>query len=178
MQEARAILLRRYRFSENSLVVIWLTDRHGKVKTTARSVTKPGSPFAGRLELFTVAEIAFKSSKGGELHPLGEVMVESGAALPSTYPTMLAASYFTELCDLFTEPMHPVPELFSLLERAWGFLRDRDPSSRAVLHFETELARVLGIHDPAIPAHRSLASVAHKLPESRSMLLDHLRDKE
>ena len=53
MQEARAILLRRYRFSENSLVVVWLTDTHGKVKTSVRSATKPGSPFAGRLELFT-----------------------------------------------------------------------------------------------------------------------------
>jgi len=178
MQEARAILLRRYRFSENSLVVIWLTDRHGKVKTTARSVTKPGSPLAGRLELFTVAEIAFKSSKGGELHPLGEVMVETGSMLPSTYTTLLAASYFAELCDLFTEPMHPVPELFSLLERAWGFLRDRDPSSRSVLHFETELARVLGIHDPAIPAHRSLATVAHKLPESRARLLSQLGERQ
>jgi DNA repair protein RecO (recombination protein O) len=174
MEEARAILLRRYRFSENSLVVIWLTDRLGKVKTTARSVTKPGGPFAGRLELFTVAEILFKPSKSGELHTLGEVVVETGSSIPSTYSTMLAASYFAELCDLFTEPMHSVPELFSLLERAWGFLRDQEPSDRAVLHFETEMAKVLGIHDPAIPAHRSLASVAHKLPESRVQLLGHL----
>lgn len=178
MEQSHAILLRRYKFSENSLVVIWLTDRHGKVKTTARSVTKPGSPFSGRLDLFTVAEIVFKPSRSGELHALQEVLVETGSMLPSTYPTMLSASYFAELCDLFTEPMHSVPELFSLLERAWGYLRDRDPNSAAILHFEAELAKVLGIHDPAIPAHRSLASVAHKLPESRSRLLGHLGEKE
>jgi DNA repair protein RecO (recombination protein O) len=176
MEEARAILLRRYRFSENSLVVIWLTDRHGKVKTTARSATKPGGLFSGRLELFTVAEISFKSSKSGELHSLSEVVVETSALLPSTYSTILSAAYFSELCDLFTEPMHPVPEVFALLERAWGFLRTQSPSRRAVTHFETELAKSLGIHDPSVPAHRSLASVAHKLPESRPRLLEHLSE--
>ena len=176
MHEARAILLRRYKFSENSLVVIWLTDRHGKVKTTARSATKQGGPFSGRLELFTVAEISFKPNKGGDLHTLSEVVVETAAILPSTYSTILSAAYFAELCDLFTEPMHPVPEVFTLLERAWGFLRQQQPSRRAVTHFETELAKSLGIHDPSVPAYRSLASVAHKLPESRPRLMEHLAE--
>ncbi len=171
MEEARAILLRRYRFSENSLVVVWLTDRHGKVKTAVRGATKPGSAFAGRLELFTEADITFRASKSGDLHALGEVVVALDAALPPTYATVLAASYFAELCDLFTEPMHPEPEIFSLLKRAWGYLRHNPPDKRAVLHFEGELARVLGIHDPAIPPHRSLAAVAHKLPENRVRLL-------
>jgi DNA repair protein RecO (recombination protein O) len=171
MNEARAILLRRYRFSENSLVVVWLTDRHGKVKTAVRSATKPGSPFAGRLELFTMAEISFKPPKSGDLHSLNEVVVSVEETLPATYATILSASYFAELCDLFTEPMHPVPEIFGLLERAWGFLRGNPPVKRAVEHFESELAKALGIHDPSIPAYRSLASVAHKLPENRSRLL-------
>ena len=96
MEEARAILLRRYRFSENSLVVVWLTDSHGKVKTSVRSATKQGSPFAGRLELFTEAEIAFRPSRGakggGDLHTLSEVVVTGDPALPSTYLTLLSAS--------------------------------------------------------------------------------------
>ena len=180
MQEARAILLRRYRFSENSLVVVWLTDTHGKVKTSVRSATKPGSPFAGRLELFTEAEIAFKPSragKGGDLHTLSEVVVTGDPALPSTYVTLLSASYFAELCDLFTETMHPMPELYGLLRRAWGFLRSQPPSKRALEHFETELAQLLGVQDPAIPSHRSLAAVAHKLPENRFRLLVELKRK-
>ena len=177
MEEARAILLRRHRFSENSLVIVWFTESHGKVKTAVRSATKTGSPFAGRLELFTEAEIVFKppgGAKGGDLHSLIEVVVAGDTALPSTYLTLLSASYFAELCDLFTETMHPMPELFGLLQRAWGFLREKQPSRRAVEHFETELARLLGIHDPAIPSHRSLSAVAHKLPENRSRLLDQM----
>jgi hypothetical protein len=88
--------------------------------------------------------------------------------------TLLAASYFAELCDLFSEPMHPVPEMFSLLQRAWGFLRTQSPSTRAVEHFEMELARLLGIHDPAMPAHHSLSAVAHRLPINRVRLLEQL----
>ncbi len=172
MHEARAILLRRYRFSESSLVVVWLTESHGKVKTTVRSAAKTDSPFAGRLELFTEAEIVFHEANQSDLHRLGEVVVSGDPALPATYATLLAASYFSELCDLFTETMHPVPEVFSLLQRAWGFLRERHPSRRAVEHFETELARTLGIHDPAIPSHHSLASVAHRLPENRTRLME------
>lgn len=172
MEQAHAILLRRYRFSENSLVVVWLTDRHGKVKTAVRGASKPGSPFSGRLELFTEAEIAFKPPKSGDLYTLSEVVVSGDLALPPTYLTILTASYFVELCDLFTETMHPVPEIFGLLRRAWGFLRTGKPGRRAVEHFEGELARVLGIQDPTIPAHRSLASVAHKLPSNRDRLLE------
>lgn len=174
MEEARAILLRRYRFSENSLIVVWLTDRHGKVKTSVRSATRSGSPFAGRMELFTEAEIAFKPQKTGELHTLTEVVLASDAALPATYVTILAASYFTELCDLFTETMHPVPEMFDLLQRALGFLKRESPSRRAVEHFEAELAKLLGVHDPSLPAVHSLSAVAHHLPVNRSRLLDQL----
>ena len=174
MEVTHAILLRRYRFSENSLVVVWLTEGHGKVKTAVRSATKQGSPFAGRLELFTKAEIAFKEPKSGDLHLLSEVEVEGDPALPSTYATILCASYFAELCDLFTETMHPVPEIYALLERAWGFLQKQAPSKRGLEHFETEMARLLGIHDPSVPAVHSLSSVAHKLPVTRSRLLEHL----
>lgn len=171
MEQSRAILLRRYRYSENSLVVVWLTERHGKVKTAVRGATKPGGSFAGRLELFTEAEIAFKPQKSGDLHSLSEVSGDPASALPTTYATVLAASYFAELCDLVTEPMHPVPELYSLLARAWGYLREKAPDTKAILHFETELARALGIHDPSVPASRSLGAFLHRLPESRERVM-------
>lgn len=171
MEQSRAILLRRYRYSENSLVVVWFTERHGKVKTAVRGATKPGGPFAGRLELFTEVEITFKPQKSGDLYTLTEVSGDPASVLPTTYATVLAASYFAELCDLFTETMHPLPEIFHLLERALRFLRSNQPVKRAVEHFESELAKCLGIHDPEITAHRSLISVAHKLPENRARLL-------
>jgi hypothetical protein len=61
--------------------------------------------------------------------------------------------------------------MFSLLQRAWGFLRANAPDQRAILHFETELAKMLGIHDPSVTAYRSLGALLHRLPESRERVM-------
>jgi DNA repair protein RecO (recombination protein O) len=85
-----------------------------------------------------------------------------------------AASYFVELIELCTESDHHEPELFSLLRRAFTYLNRNDPDLRAVLHFETELARIAGVHDtktlksnPAL----ALANLFGRLPSSRGELL-------
>ena len=86
---------------------------------------------------------------------------------------MQAASYFAELIDISTAPEHPVPELFHLLQRAFGFLDARDANLRAVRHFETELARLNECDvaklksDPAA----ALAALFGRLPRGRAALL-------
>ena len=57
------------------------------------------------------------------------------------------AAYFVELTEICTERDHREPELFMLLHRAFGYLDANDPTSRAISHFETELARIAGVHD-------------------------------
>ena len=37
--------------------------------------------------------------------------------------------------------------MFALLRRAFGYLDANDPNLRAISHFETELARIAGVHD-------------------------------
>ncbi|HEY8649882.1 MAG TPA: hypothetical protein VIL70_03105, partial [Chthoniobacterales bacterium] len=66
------------------------------------------------------------------------------------------------------------PELFALLRRAFGYLNENNPNLRAIAHFETELARIAGVHnakmlksDPAF----ALGSLFGKLPLSRTPLL-------
>ena len=84
-----------------------------------------------------------------------------------------AASYFVELIEICTESDHHEPELFALLRRAFTYLSEKDPNLRAVLHFETELARIAGVHDtktlksdPAL----ALANLFGRLPSSRANL--------
>jgi len=66
------------------------------------------------------------------------------------------------------------PELFILLRRAFGYLDTNDPTPRAVSHFETELARIAGVHDEkklkADPAF-ALGNLFGRLPLSRTPLL-------
>lgn len=76
------------------------------------------------------------------------------------------------------EPDTPIPEFYDLLQRAYTYLENNDPTLRAVLHFEQELARLHGIAHPGIPAHVILKSHFGKLPSQREKLLGSLEQKK
>lgn len=174
METTPAILLRRTKYSDTSLIVTWLTLDHGKLKTMARGALRPKSAFAGGLDLFFESEIAFVRSRRSEIHTLREAALrDSREGLRLDYGRVELASYFVELLELTTEPEHPVPELFDLLRRALGYLERAAPGRRALLHFEKELARLLGVHLEG-NAYTALAKLCHRMPESRRRLMDRL----
>jgi DNA repair protein RecO (recombination protein O) len=178
MESTAAILLRRTRFSETSLIVTWLTREHGKLKTMARGALRPKSPYAGVLDLFFETEIGFSRSARSEIHTLKEVLLRSPfEGLRHDYGRVELAAYFVELIDQFTEPDHPVPELFDLLQRALVYLEtavmELQTRQKALLHFENELARLLGVHaeGSAFAALGRLMSLPPRLLETRRGLL-------
>jgi DNA repair protein RecO (recombination protein O) len=174
MESTAALLLRRTKFSDTSLVVTWLTCDFGKLKTMARGALRPKSPFAGGIDLFFETEIAFVRSRRSEIHTLREVTLRNSfEGLRRDYSRVEMASYFVELMELMTEPEQPVPELFDLLCRAFKYLENAIPNRRALLHFESELARLLGIHIEG-NAHAALSRVCHHLPDSRRRLMEKL----
>src|SRR5262249_30348012 len=134
-------------------------------------------PFAGKLDLFFEAEIQIRRSRKSDLHTLTEVaLVNPFGGIRKNQLRMQAAAYFVELVEICTESDHREPELFALLRRAFGFLSENDPSSRAVRHFETELARIAGVHDAGgtDPAF-SLGNLFGRLPLARTPLLKALK---
>ena len=172
MESSAAILLRRTKYSDTSFIVTWLTRDHGKLQTIARGALRPKSPFAGVLDLFFEAEIAFVRSRRSALHTLREAaLVCPFEGLRREYARVEMAAYFVELLELLVEPEHPVPELFDLLHRALAYLENAEPNRRALLHFENELARLLGIHHSEESAATALARVCHRLPAARAKLL-------
>ena len=174
MESTAAILLRRTKFSDTSLIVTWLTREHGKLKTMAKGALRPKSPFSGMIDLFFELEIAFVRSHRSEIHTLREAVLRNPfEGLRKDYARVELAAYFVELLELLTEPEHPVPELFDLLRRALGYLENATPERRVLLHFENELARLLGIHGEG-NAHTALARVCHRMPESRRRLMEQL----
>jgi len=142
-----AILLRRIRLSDTSWIIEWLTESHGRLKTAAKGARRPRSPFAGKLDLFFLADMSFAPSRKSDLHTLREVaLVQPFDGLRADFLRTQLAAYFVELIELVTEPEHPVPELFDLMRRALVYLDTGEPNLRALIHFETELVRLLGIH--------------------------------
>jgi len=85
------------------------------------------------------------------------------------------------LIEICTERDHHEPELFALLRRAFGYLDTNDPTLRAISHFETELARIMGVHAksgespntsrPARTPAFALGNLFGRLPLSRTPLL-------
>src|ERR1700746_131328 len=175
VETTSAILLRRRKFSDTSLIVSWCTESFGCVQTMAKGARRPKSPFAGKLDLFFEAEIPMVRSRKSDLHTLTEVVLKNPfAGIRSNYLRTQTAAYFVELIEICTERDHREPELFMLLRRAFGYLDANDPASRAVAHFETELARIAGVHDQtrlrADPAF-ALGNLFGRLPLSRKPLL-------
>ncbi|CAN5531171.1 hypothetical protein BH20VER3_BH20VER3_02880 [soil metagenome] len=175
METTNAILLRKRKLSDTSLIISWCTESLGCVDTVARGARRPKSVFAGKLDLFFEAEIQLKRSRRSNLHTLTETVLRNPfAGIRENYLRTQAAAYFVELVEISTEPEHPAPELFHLLRRAFGFLNSHDATRRAVHHFETELARIAGVHDTASlksdPAG-ALGALFGRLPRGRNLLL-------
>lgn len=141
----------------------------------AKGALRPKSAFAGTLDLFFETEIAFMRSTRSEIHTLRECILKNPfEGLRKDYARVEMAAYFVELIELLTELDHPVPELFDLLHRALRYLENATPDRRALLHFESELARLLGIHTEG-NAYTALARVCHHLPQSRRGLVAKLK---
>ena len=158
MENTAAILLRRTRFSETSLILTWLTLEHGKLKTMAKGALRPKSAFAGVVDLFYETEIAFVRSSRSEIQTLREVVLRNPFdGLRRDYMRVELAAYFVELLEVTTELEHPIPELYDLLRRA-------------LTHFESELARLMGVHNEG-NAYAALSRVCHHLPDSRRGLI-------
>jgi DNA repair protein RecO (recombination protein O) len=141
-----AILLRRIRFSDTSLIVSWFSQERGKLKTVAKGALRANSSFAGKLDLFFQCELTVGWSQRSELHSLREiVLIKHFAGIRRNYPNTLAAGYFSELVDETTEPEHPEATIYELLVRAFLYLEEKPVTARAVHFFEHELAKNLGL---------------------------------
>ena len=175
MRSSAAILLRKRKFSDTSLIVSWCTESLGCIQTVAKGARRPKSPFTGKLDLFFEADIAIAPSRRSDLHTLTEVALRNPfAGIRKNYLRMQTAAYFIELIEICTERDHREPELFGLLRRAFGYLDENDPTPRAVAHFETELARIAGVHDRSrlrVDPAFALGNLFGRLPLSRTPLL-------
>jgi DNA repair protein RecO (recombination protein O) len=175
VESTEAILLRKRKFSDTSLIVSWCSESLGCVQTIAKGARRQKSPFAGKLDLFFEAEISIVRSRKSDLHTLAEVVLKNPfAGIRSNYLRTQTAAYFVELIEICTERDHKEPELFGLLRRAFGYLDINNPNARAVAHFETELARIAGVHGAKPAGGVSIPREAVGFPYSAASALGNL----
>lgn len=170
-----AILMRTTRLTETSLIVHWLSEDEGLIKTVAKGALRPKSGFSGKLDLFFSGEILFAKSRQGELHTLREVSISHWRqGLRRSYVTTLMAGYFCQLVEAGLEPNHPEQAVYDLLRRGLDFLDQEQASMRALTHFEREFAVMLGVSRKDGFAEQVLREHLGGLPISRKGLVERL----
>lgn len=170
MESGKGTVIRLTKLTDSSLIVHWMTEEAGLIKTVAKGARRKNSGFAGRLDLFLEADIEWVRRKRAELHFLSEVSVtDYRESLRKSYRDSLVAGYFGQLLELVLESDHVESEIFDLLKRGLNHLCKEGASRRAMLHFEKEVARILGLGKGA---HIGILQVYGKLPKSRDHCLD------
>jgi DNA repair protein RecO len=166
------VLFHLRRQGETSLLAVWLTRRHGVVRTLARGAAKPGSPLQGHLDLFHECEITWDPSRRTTLHHLKEARVkETHVGLRQSYSRLLAATYFAQTIEQSAEPDSDLGTLHSLLRLALKWLENKDPHRRLVERFERAVLKQLGADDPRRSARSLLDDLSHRRPKTHAALL-------
>lgn len=146
IESATGLILRTRPLTETSLIVHWLTAEQGRISTVAKGARRPKSPFAGKLDLFYLADFSFVRSRRSELHTLREVgLREIQPALRNELDYLRQAAYCATLLEQATEPDTPLPAAFELMGGLLEHLPRQPPLPQTVLAFELKLLDTLGL---------------------------------
>ena len=178
MEKAEGIIIRLTKLTDSSLIVHWCTAEAGLIKTVAKGARRPKSSFAGVLDLFVEGHLEWVPSRKSELHTLREVVVRDyRTGLRERYANMVLAAYFCQLLEEVVEREHAEPELYDLLRRGLNHLAEEPATRKALLHYERELARLLGIGHEGKNAAAALERAFGKIPRSRQDCLNVLSER-
>lgn len=169
MNQDTATLIRLTKLTETSLIVTWLTEKFGIIKTVAKGARRAKSSFRGKLDLFYTAEICWTESKSGELHYLKEVTsIHFRENISHSYKNTECAAYFIILLERLIEPGGAAEGFQDLLCRALDYLNQQSATKKSILHFEKETARLLGVFTPEKQPYLLLESIVGQLPTNRN----------
>ena len=140
-----AILLRSYDLSETSLIIHWLSEEYGLIKTVVNGANTKKSKFSGTLDLYSLCEIHLRYSQKSDLHTLlSSIPITQFTGLRKEYLRLSLASYFGSLIEKGVASEQPAPELYDLLKRALNYSHEKPLEWKAVIYFEKELSRLFG----------------------------------
>jgi DNA repair protein RecO (recombination protein O) len=146
IENATGLILRTRPLTETSLIVLWLTPNLGRIATVAKGARRAKSPFAGKLDLFYLADFSFSRSRRSELHTLREVSLrESHRALRQDLGRLQQACYCAALVEQATETETPLPGLLDLVLGLLSHLVALPPQAQTVFAFELQLLNELGL---------------------------------
>jgi DNA repair protein RecO (recombination protein O) len=161
-ETATGLVLRTRPLTETSLIVHWLTPVFGRIAAVAKGARRSKSPFAGKLDLFYVADFSFTRSRSSDLHNLREVKLnQTHGAIRADIVKLQQAAYAVNLIEQVSEKETPLPAVYELMRKFLGQLCREKSSPQLVFAFELKLLRELGL-EPRL-AESSLSSGTKKI---------------
>jgi len=157
-----AIVLRRHRYAESSLVTHVLSRSHGRVHLLAKGAYRPKSAFSGVIDLFDTLELTWSVNRRSELQ-----LLKAGRPLRLRRPITRDLERYRrslavlELAELAARPGHNDSKLYTALELALDrFASELDPEL-VELSFSLHFLEALGL-DPALEHCASCGKTAPK----------------
>lgn len=158
-----ALVLRRTRYGESSLVVRLLTREHGGLSVMAKGAYRPTSGYFAVLDLFDTLALSWRVQPRADLALLtaGSV-VERRRALTADLRRYRAGLSMLELAHHAAHDGHRDTALFDLLSSGLGLLQAGVDPALARVAFELRLLAALGL----APALARCASCGEAAPSS------------
>jgi DNA repair protein RecO (recombination protein O) len=126
----RGVVLRSHRLGEADKIIVFLTERHGKVRAVAKGVRKTTSKFGGRLEPLTQVDLLLWQGRS-DLDIVNQVEVLNAfRPVREDLGRMPRGMALLEVGDQLAQERHPDPRLYAMLVGALGALADEraDPA--------------------------------------------------
>jgi DNA repair protein RecO (recombination protein O) len=131
------VVLRTYRLGEADRIVVFLTERHGKVRAVAKGVRRTTSKFGARLEPLTHVDLLLWQGRS-DLDIVNQVEVlDAFRPVREDLTRVPAGLALLEVADQLAQERHPDPRLYTMLVGALRALADDrgDPALLAPAFF-------------------------------------------
>ncbi|MCK9229554.1 MAG: DNA repair protein RecO [Syntrophales bacterium] len=150
VERVRGYVLAYRDYGESDRIVTVLTGEKGKFKGIAKGARRSRKRFANAIELFCLSSILVSRRRPEGLYLIEECdVINHYPAIREDLEKTLAASYFSELVDLFTAEEKPGPRLFDHLKGFLDLLEHGPLSESLSRFFELRLLSLSG-YEPAL----------------------------
>ncbi|HEY1650709.1 MAG TPA: DNA repair protein RecO [Acidimicrobiales bacterium] len=122
----KGVVLRTYRLGEADKIVVFLTERHGKVRAVAKGVRRTNSKFGARLEPLTHVDLLLWQGRS-DLDIVNQVEVlDTYRHIREDLDRIPQGMALLEVSDQMAQERHPDPALYSMLTGALRALANPD----------------------------------------------------
>ena len=130
--DTRAVVLRTIPFSESSLIVTLLTEKHGKTALMARGARRNKNRFGGLLQSGALLECSYYYKSTREVQNLSKVaQIQPTWRIMEHLPRMAISMATLETVEQLCHEHEPMPAVFDFLEKLLTWLHEspHDPSN-------------------------------------------------